>query len=158
MADLPQVVQEYLGGKTIEEIAKGRASRRTIYRWLLSGLGGERYYELVTECLVARVSDADEELEAARASKDAVRVAAARETARFARMDLERRRPGLYGPKQEVNHKGNAPQLVVMLAAPEGGVGRVLEGTPVSSALPAPAGGAVEVVTVNGESDGIRQE
>lgn len=67
---------------------------------MLAELGGEKYQEMVTEMLVARVSDADDELEAARNSGDAVRVSAAREVCRFARMDLERRRPALYGAKQ----------------------------------------------------------
>jgi hypothetical protein len=75
-------------------------------RWFLSEIGDEEYRETVTDCLVARVADADEALEAAKASGDPVLVSACRETCRFVRMDLERRRPGLYGPKQEVKHSG----------------------------------------------------
>ena len=131
---IPEVVERYAAGESIQEIAKdGRVSRRTVYRWLLAGLGDEKYAELVTECLVARVADADEMLEAA---DDVLKVQKARETARFARMDLERRRPALYGPKQEVNHRGAAPTLMVVLSS-EGG-GRVVEGTVVPDELSAP--------------------
>lgn len=123
LKQLPDVVARYLRGESIQVIAKEQqVTRRTIYNWMLGGLGDEAYRELVTECLVARVADADEELEAARSSRDPVRVSAARETCRFVRMDLERRRPGLYGPKQEVTHTGAAPSFtVVLLDKPSGG-------------------------------------
>jgi hypothetical protein len=131
---LPAVVKEYLDGKSVNEIAaKNRVSRRTIYNWLLAGLGDEGYRELVTQCLVGRVADADEELEAARLSKDPVRVSAARDTCRFARMDFERRRPGLYGPKQEVEVKGKSNFTVVLLERPSAaGEPREVDVTPVA--------------------------
>ena len=126
---LPEVVRRYVAGESVQEIARDcRVTRRTIYNWLLSGLGDEAYQELVTQCLVARVSDADQELEAARKSKDPVRVSAARETCRFARMDLERRRPSLYGPKQEVKHSGGGPMLNIVLLDRPSGAGAVVEG------------------------------
>ena len=115
-ANLPAVISRYLAGESVQDIAKDcRVTRRTIYNWMLAGLGEERYYALVTQCLVARVADADEELEKARGSGDSVRVSAAREVARFSRMDLERRRPALYGQKQEVKHSGVAPSFTVVL-------------------------------------------
>lgn len=82
---------------------------------MLSHLGEKDYFDLVTEVLISRVSDADEEMDAARLSKDPVRVSAARETQRFARMDLERRRPELYGQKKEVKHTGAQPGLTIVL-------------------------------------------
>lgn len=145
---LPEVIKRYRKGESVAEIAKERrVSRRTIYNWLLAGIGDEAYHDLVTECLVARVCDADEELEAARLSGDSVRVTAAQHTARYARMDLERRRPGLYGPKQEVKHSNAAPTFtVVLLDKPTGGLpgGRVIEGTVAPALAGVVAGVSVE--------------
>jgi hypothetical protein len=139
---LPEIVTRYLSGESMADIAPDfRKSRRTLYRWMLTELGGEVYREVVTQCLVARVADADQELEDARNAHDPVRVAAAREVCRFARMDLERRRPALYGPKQEVKHSGAAPSFtVVLLAQPSEGGGVVIDGSHVP-ALPAVVGG-----------------
>lgn len=136
--ELPVMLKRYLEGESIQVLAaECRVTRRTIYNWLIGGLGDEAYRDTVTQALVARVADADEELEAAKDSKDPVRVSAARETCRFARMDLERRRPGLYGPKQEVNHTGRGPGLtIVLLDRPTGGAaagdgGAVVDVTPI---------------------------
>lgn len=122
-AGVPEIVERYLSGVSMQEIAKEkRVDRRRLYDWMFTELGPKEYQEVVTRCLVARVSDADDELEAARLSGDPVRVSAARETCRFVRMDLERRRPSLYGPKQEVKHT-QAPVLnIVLLDKPSGSV------------------------------------
>ncbi len=98
--ELPAIIQRYLAGESMLSIAPdfGVASR-TLYRWMLSGVGDQHYHELVTQALVDRVAEADEMLVKA---SDACQVARAREIARFARMDFERRRPHLYGPKQEI--------------------------------------------------------
>jgi hypothetical protein len=156
--NIPEIVRRYLAGESVQEIAVDEAvtggrkvTRRTIYRWMLGGVGDEKYGELVTEALVNRVADADDDLDEARTARDPIAMAAARETARFARMDFERRRPALYGPKQEVNHRGAAPTLMVVLSS-EGG-GRVLEGTQVPDQLPAPVGAGLE----QGDADGLRQ-
>lgn len=151
---VPEMVKRYLAGESMTVLGgECGKSRRTIYRWFLSELGDEKYRETVTECLIARVADADEELEAARNSRDPVRVQAARETCRFVRMDLERRRPALYGPKQEVKHSGDGPRFsIVLLGQPTTGEqqvgqhagGAVIDGTPGMERLPAPAGGAQE--------------
>jgi hypothetical protein len=134
-AELPEILSRYLAGESMQSIAaEKRVHRRTLYAYLLGNLGGDEYQEKVTEALVARVADSDEELEAARKSKDAVRVAAAREVCRFARMDLERRRPALYGPKQEVTHT-QAPVLnIVLLDRPSHEIEVV---TPVAALPPA---------------------
>lgn len=103
--DLPDIIQRYLAGESLQAIAKDSAVHvRTLYRWMLSGCGDDQYQQLVTNCLVNRVADADEALAT---GEDACQIARAREQARFARMDLERRRPHLYGPKTEVkqDHK-----------------------------------------------------
>lgn len=98
--DTQALVNRYLAGESVQDIAKDHgATRAAIYKWMLSGLGDKDYQDLVTYCLVKRVADADERLESA---DNAVDIARAREMARFARMDLERRRPALYGQTNKV--------------------------------------------------------
>jgi transposase-like protein len=93
-------INEYCQGVSVQDIAKKHSvDRGTIYDWMLGGLGGDGYEDLVTRVLVARVRMADQELEEAR---EPHHIARARERARFARMDLERRRPNLYGQKTHV--------------------------------------------------------
>ena len=127
---IPEIVRRYAAGESLlvleKECGHG-VSRRTLYRWMLAEVGGEKYAELVTQCLVARVAEADEALEVSKTSEDITR---AREMARFSRMDFERRRPALYGPKKEVVHSGGAPTLnIVLLQSPTGAVEKVIEGT-----------------------------
>jgi hypothetical protein len=106
MADSPSLpvplsplVQRYLDGESIQTLAaEHQTCHRTIYKWLLKECGPQ-YEEIVTDALIARIADADQSLDMAR---DGVQIARAREMAKFARMDFERRRPKLYGPKQEV--------------------------------------------------------
>ena len=96
---LPDSIRRYASGESIQDIALDqRVHRATLYRWMLAGTGDKQYSDLVTHCLVQRVADADEQLEKAR---DPCDIARARETARYARMDLERRRPALYGSKPD---------------------------------------------------------
>jgi hypothetical protein len=93
-ADLPEVVQRYLQGASLRELAAEYQSNWwTLYRWLLT-YDGEEYRELVTNALCARVANADLDLDTA---SDKCSIARAREKARFSRMDLERRRPREYG-------------------------------------------------------------
>ncbi len=97
--DLPAVLQAYLDGKKPSEIAKERGvSRRAIYAYLLTGMGDEKYGEMVTGAMAARIADADQELEDA---EDQVEVSKWSQLGKFARMDFERRRPALYGQKQQ---------------------------------------------------------
>ena len=96
---LPPLVQRYLAGDSIQALAaEHQTCHRTIYKWLLKECGPE-YEDIVTDALIARIADADQQLDVAR---DNIQIARAREMAKFARMDFERRRPKLYGPKQEV--------------------------------------------------------
>lgn len=89
-------------GFSLSDIArKVGVSRQAIHAWMLRE-GGETYHEAITAALVQRVADADEALAAA---DDAVDIARAREMARFARMDLERRRPALYGQRSQITHE-----------------------------------------------------
>ena len=96
---LPDIIQRYLNGESMQDIAKdSRTHARTLYRWMLTDAGPE-YDTLITNCLTNRIADADELLLSA---EDSCQIARAREIAKFARMDFERRRPKLYGPKQEI--------------------------------------------------------
>lgn len=97
--DMLAIVERYRRGESMQVLARENGvTRGAIYKWLLAATGAE-HDELVTDCLINRVADADEMLETA---PDAVNISRAREIARFARMDLERRRPLLYGPKQQI--------------------------------------------------------
>ena len=99
--DLPDLIRRYADGEQLQALAKEAGVHRvTLYRWMLGGLGDKHHADLVTDCLVARISEADAELEGA---VDSCSVTRAHARARFARMDLERRRPNLYGAKQEVS-------------------------------------------------------
>ena len=96
---LPEIIRRYAEGESMQVLAAEQGKhRQTLYRWMLAGTGDKQYHDLVTYCLVQRVQEADEEL---RKASDPCDIARARETARFARMDLERRRPKLYGAKPE---------------------------------------------------------
>ena len=99
--DLPDIVRRYAAGESVQIMAHDAGvSRRTIYNWMLAGTGDAQYADLVTHALVRRVADADADLATA---QEPVHIARARETAKFARMDLERRRPALYGQRgQEI--------------------------------------------------------
>src|SRR3990167_4561062 len=98
--NLPDIITRYLAGESLQQIAPDyRVATRTLYRWMLGGLGDADYHDMVSACLIQRVADADTDLAEA---ADPCQIARARETARFARMDLERRRPALYGQKQQV--------------------------------------------------------
>lgn len=100
--DIPQVVQRYLGGESIVKIASELGvHRQRIYEWMLAGVGDKHYHDTVTQVLVRRVADADEALECPDVEPDTAR---ARARADLARRDLERRRPALYGQKQEITH------------------------------------------------------
>ena|SRR3990167_4448981 len=96
---LPDIIARYLDGESMQDLAKdSRTHARTLYRWMLTDCGPE-YDSIITNCLTNRIADADELLNSA---QDSCQVARAREIAKFARMDFERRRPKLYGPKQEI--------------------------------------------------------
>ena len=101
-ANLPAIIAEYASGaKTLKQLAeKNGIARITLYQWMLSDLGKGQYDDLITQALIARISEADAELEGA---ADSLALARARELMRFTRMDFERRRPHLYGQKQELS-------------------------------------------------------
>ena len=113
---IPDLVQRYLNGESIQSLADdSQHCFRTIYRWLLKEAGPE-YDAIQTDALISRIADADYELQNAR---DKVSVARAREQGRFARMDFERRRPKLYGPKQEIAMEERITVIVQRHATPQ---------------------------------------
>lgn len=104
---IAQALQAYCDGATLKQIGQQYGvTRQAVYGWLLGELGGEQHSALVTRSLTARIAKGDETLDSA---DNALDLARGREQARNARLDLERRRAHLYGPKQEVAHTGPAP-------------------------------------------------
>lgn len=98
--DVPAIIARYLKGESLQILAREHAvSRQTIYNWMLAETGAD-YDQLITQALVNRIADADQAIEESATMFD---IARAREMARFARMDFERRRPKLYGPRQELD-------------------------------------------------------
>ena len=109
---LPDIIQRYLNGESTQALAKEyQTCFRTIYNWMLSE-AGDQYEHLITQALIGRIADADQQMELAR---DSMQIARAREMAKFARMDFERRRPKLYGPKQEIQQDST---IRVIIAPP----------------------------------------
>jgi hypothetical protein len=102
MADslpLPEIIQRYLNGESMQQLAtEARVNRLTLYRWMLAYTGTE-YDHLITDALITRIADADQSLDDA---EDNCSIARAREHMKYSRMDFERRRPKLYGPKHEM--------------------------------------------------------
>jgi hypothetical protein len=98
---LPDLIARYAAGEALQALAsEAHIHRVTLYRWMLTALGDQGHHDLVTECLVHRIADADHNLAVA---SDMCNVTRAREQAKFARMDLERRRPHLYGPRHAIS-------------------------------------------------------
>lgn len=93
------IMQRLQRGESLRQIASDLGvSNVGLRAWLLRE-DREQYYDAITAALANRVAEADERLENA---TDQLTVSIAREQARYSRMDLERRRPKLYGPKQDV--------------------------------------------------------
>ncbi len=102
-AMLAQAVTRYANGERLQDIADDlNCSREAIRVWMLDECP-DQYRSAQTQGLLAKVAMADEAIEDAVTARDLVALAGARERARFSRMDLERRRSSLYGPKQEIN-------------------------------------------------------
>ncbi len=95
----PRAVERYLAGESLQSIVKDEpCGIRTLYRYMLKELGPE-YYSVQQDILISKIADADANLDAADSN-----YAVARATAqgKFARFDLERRHPALYGPRQAI--------------------------------------------------------
>lgn len=99
-AAITQAFKEYAAGATLDSLAtKYQVTRQAIYGWLLGELGGDQHAALVTQALTARIAQADQLLEQGDNPLDTTR---GDRMARWARQDLERRRPALYGAKAEL--------------------------------------------------------
>lgn len=110
MADtLPDIIARYLNGESLLTLAdEYHITRRTLYNWMYR-LGDEQYAALKEQAYFNRIADADEELQRA---TDPLQLARARESAKFARWDAERRLPHLFGPKQEISTR---KQVVIVV-------------------------------------------
>lgn len=98
--DPSAILQQLHEGKSLRDVAGTvGVSNVGLRAWLLR-CDEDAYRDTITMALATRVAEADERLEAA---DDPVSIARAREIARFSRMDFERRRPNLYGPRQHVD-------------------------------------------------------
>jgi hypothetical protein len=104
-ADIPQIIQRYINGESIQAIATdAHVARNTIYQWM-HGIGEQKYPELVTQAMIARMALADHQLDTAESHED---IARAREACKFTRWDLERRRPRTWGVRAEITMNGPA--------------------------------------------------
>ena len=96
------MLKRYLQGETIFEMQSDTgATRNALYYALLGRSDDPVTRDLVTQALTARVARADKLLEDASGPYE---IAKAREMAKFYRMDLERRRPALYGQQTRHEH------------------------------------------------------
>ena len=133
-AVMENILSRYANGDSLDELAdEHNVSRATIYNWLLGGTVDETHAELVTAALTSRAMRADKRLEEAATAVD---IARAREMARFARMDLERRRPAIYGQQTKLVHEAG-PDLGEMLREAKK---RVIDSTAVRVRDAVPAG------------------
>jgi len=112
-ADLPEIIQRYLDGESIQSIAKdARVARNTIYQWIHFQTGPDYQY-IVRRAMVRRMADADHDLWNATTKED---IARAREECRYTRWDLERRWSDQFGVKQEVKERRD---IKVIIYAPQ---------------------------------------
>ncbi len=98
---LPDVVERFRNGETVQQIASdpaNRASIRTIYRYLLREMGDEMK-AVQRDLLVSRIADCDQMLLDASNAWEVNRAIA---LAKFSRFDYERRAVDEFGPKQAV--------------------------------------------------------
>ena len=105
-------------GETLADIAKDiGVTKQALSLWLLDDIP-DQYKAAQRRGLIGKIVECDRALEEAATPLDLAR---AREQARFARWDAERRLSGLFGQKQEVTHNLPAgPVLTINLnAAPQ---------------------------------------
>lgn len=96
---IASALQRVQDGDSLRQIANDIGiSHQGLRKWLL-GAVPQQYREAQQIGLISRIVESDQELEDA---SDSVAIARAREIAKFARWDAERRLPHLFGPKQEV--------------------------------------------------------
>jgi hypothetical protein len=105
-AIIAQALEQLVEGKSVREIAEAvQMPRSTLQSWLL-GEVPEQYRAIQQQGLISRIVEADEEIDGAPSH---LALARAREKARFARWDAERRLKHLFGPSQEISGPGGGP-------------------------------------------------
>lgn len=109
-----QAIKDHADGKSLREIAADiGCSYEGLRIWMLKEQP-EQYKRAQELGLIARIVYEDRELDQAVTPLD---IARARESARFARWDAERRLPHLFGQKQEISHTIQVVDLDKALAA-----------------------------------------
>jgi len=99
---LAEALEIYSQGDTLQEVGdKFKVHPTSLRAWILSEVP-EQYIPAQTKGMLQRVAEADQSIEQAKVDRDLTLLSCAREQAKFARMDLERRRPHLYGIRQEI--------------------------------------------------------
>lgn len=112
---LPEIVQRYRNGESVQTLAQeSKTSLRTLYYWLFKA-AGPGHEDLQTECFISRLADADYMLLQAETK---LQVARARECMKTWRLDFERRRPELYGPRLDVKQDTSITVIVDRSAPP----------------------------------------
>mgnify|MGYP001295957732 FL=1 len=107
-----KAILDHAEGKSLREIAKDlNVTYEGLRIWMLKDQ--PKAYKQAQELgLIARIVYADKSMDEAKNSLD---IARAREEAKFARWDAERRLPGLFALKQETNVQMVAPTLNIMI-------------------------------------------
>jgi hypothetical protein len=99
--ELPGVIARYLKGEVISDMAAEfgvtkKALYKRLHKFMLASDGESGFSDLITQSLAQRIAESDQELEGAQTQ---VEVSKWSQLGKFARMDFERKRPGLYGAK-----------------------------------------------------------
>lgn len=107
--DLPAIAARYRAGESLKRIGQSygvtdEAVRQRLEKWALAGQGDTNFSQMVTEYLVENAIQAKDRMVAA---TDVLGLARGREEVRYWLWMLERRRPKLYGPKQEIQEDRN---------------------------------------------------
>lgn len=131
-----KIAARYIAGDSMEDICRETgATRAVIYHAVFGGADDLLHREAITQVLIARVARADELLEEA---TEPAQISRAREMARFARMDLERRRPALYGQQARHEHVVALPDMGERLRRARERIGEEHRAQQAAAALPAP--------------------
>jgi hypothetical protein len=103
--NLPAIAERYRGGESLVSIGKSygvsdEAVRRRLEKWALACSGEGKPYDLATDYLIENAIAAKDRIVVA---PDAVGIARAREETKYWLWMLERRRPKLFGPRQQID-------------------------------------------------------
>lgn len=136
--DLPAIAARYRAGESLKRIGQSynvtdEAVRQRLERWALAGHGDTSFSQMVTEYLVENAIQAKDRMVAA---TDVLGLARGREEVRYWLWMLERRRPKLYGPKQEIQEDRNLTITIQQLTPVQ------IAGTPTVVSSPLTLAGA----------------